>query len=314
MPFAADPSVVSALLRSGDRFLEPKAALKWAKRICRDLNPRPTSNDRSDAGSSRSTSINALLLISGVIALAGTSEASNSKKSVAVEVADAKAKTSAAGEGATAAEAASVLLGAKARLVFSAFDFMERGVVTDAEVTILFISLFRAISSMAKLGSSSSSSSSALIDPTSAAATGETGGEDKQSFEASMGRNTKALLKALAANPAAKSSIASSPRVPPRSSSSPSSSSPSSSLFLSSSSRGSLVAEDDFVQWAVAETSKSGLALPRKLPELLFKFNALDEDEYDQIKVCGRIVSHGNKYIAVILFNMCALVAAFLMS
>jgi hypothetical protein len=309
MPFAADPSVVSALLRSGDRFLEPKAALKWAKRICRDLNPRPTSNDRSDAGSSRSTSINALLLISGVIALAGTSEASNSKKSVAVEVADAKAKTSAAGEGAPAAEAASVLLGAKARLVFSAFDFMERGVVTDAEVTILFISLFRAISSMAKLGSSSSSSSSALIDPTSAAATGETGGEDKQSFEASMGRNTKALLKALAANPAAKSSIASSPRVPPRSSSSPSS-----SLFLSSSSRGSLVAEDDFVQWAVAETSKSGLALPRKLPELLFKFNALDEDEYDQIKVCGRIVSHGNKYIAVILFNMCALVAAFLMS
>ena len=190
MPFAADPSVVSALLRSGDRFLEPKAALKWAKRICRDLNPRPTSNDRSDAGSSRSTSINALLLISGVIALAGTSEASNSKKSVAVEVADAKAKTSAAGEGAPAAEAASVLLGAKARLVFSAFDFMERGVVTDAEVTILFISLFRAISSMAKLGSSSSSSSSALIDPTSAAATGETGGEDKQSFEASMGRNT----------------------------------------------------------------------------------------------------------------------------
>jgi len=308
MPFAADPSVVSALLRSGDRFLEPKAALKWAKRICRDLNPRPTSNDRSDAGSSRSTSINALLLISGVIALAGTSEASNSKKSVAVEVADAKAKTSAAGEGAPAAEAASVLLGAKARLVFSAFDFMERGVVTDAEVTILFISLFRAISSMAKLGSSSSSSSSALIDPTSAAATA-TGGEDKQSFEASMGRNTKALLKALAANPAAKSSIASSPRVPPRSSSSPSS-----SLFLSSSSRGSLVAEDDFVQWAVAETSKSGLALPRKLPELLFKFNALDEDEYDQIKVCGRIVSHGNKYIAVILFNMCALVAAFLMS
>ena len=74
------------------------------------------------------------------------------------------------------------------------------------------------------------------------------------------------------------------------------------------------MAEDDFVQWAVAETSKSGLALPRKLPELLFKFNALDEDEYDQIKVCGRIVSHGNKYIAVILFNMCALVAAFLMS
>jgi hypothetical protein len=155
-------------------------------------------------------------------------------------------------------------MGAKARLVFSAFDFMQRGVVTDAEITILFISLFRAVSTMAKLGPSNSLG----VPGTGAPGSGPVGSgpeqQGQQDFDAAMGRNTAALLKAIGAyHPGRAGGRAPSPSF---SSSRPSSSSPG----LLSSSRGAVVAEDDFVRWAVAETTRGGLGLPHKLPELLF--------------------------------------------
>ncbi len=42
MPFSADATVCAALLRTGDKLVEPKAALKWAKAICKALKPKVT--------------------------------------------------------------------------------------------------------------------------------------------------------------------------------------------------------------------------------------------------------------------------------
>ena len=142
MPFAADATVCAALLRSGDRGLEPKAALKWAKRICKDMQPRdmvricaagavrrggtgllgaslswpwvnPTAwTSAQPEPRPKRPSINALSLISGIIAVSDTAVGAHPGL-----------------EGSVAS-----VVGAKARLVFRAFDFMSRGTITEAEV------------------------------------------------------------------------------------------------------------------------------------------------------------------------------------
>jgi hypothetical protein len=130
MPFAADASVCAALLRTGDRSLEPKAAHKWARKICKALQPQASTttddnkpdgeNDAEVVANSR-PNISTLSLISGIVALCGTSS-SNSNGSVVS--ADGNSK--------------SVDVKKKAILLFKTFDLMDKGVITETEVTILF--------------------------------------------------------------------------------------------------------------------------------------------------------------------------------
>jgi len=124
MPFSADSQICAALLRTGDKALEPKAALKWAKAICRALKPKDQAKD--ELGKKQSASINTLSLISGVVVVSGTGE------------------EDVRGDG---------QVEDKARLAFQAFDFMQGGAITATECTILFLSLWRAVAIMSGLGS-----------------------------------------------------------------------------------------------------------------------------------------------------------------
>ena len=76
--------------------------------------------------------------------------------------------------------------------------------------------------------------------------------------DAAMARNTSALLAWLGARPP---TLAQLPGPGP----------------AGAPHRGGLVGEEDFVAWAVATVGSLGA--PGKLPDLLFKFNALEADE-----------------------------------
>jgi hypothetical protein len=128
---------------------------------------------------SKRPSINALSLISGVIAIAETADSA------------ATSETAAGGEAAVAA---------KAKLLFQAFDFMQKGVITDAEVTMLFESVWSAVGSMTGYGSSSngnsnSISSDSLVDDGERSSTQDGDGDEEEDGVSSMARNTEALVK-----------------------------------------------------------------------------------------------------------------------
>lgn len=138
MPFSADSQICAALLRTGDKALEPKAALKWAKAICRALKPKDqvfmislvlfslslilnhpappipfnSIQAKDELGKKQAANINTLSLISGVVVISGTGE------------------EDVRGDG---------QVEDKARLAFQAFDFMQGGAITATECTILFL-------------------------------------------------------------------------------------------------------------------------------------------------------------------------------
>ena len=121
------------------------------------------------------------------------------------------------------------LIEEKARLIFKCFDFNQRGVLTETECTILFISLWRAVTRM-------------------------TGIISTEPSDASMRLNTRALFRWVAKY--------------------------SSEVHLQ---KGDInnegkVTEAQFVAWAAVAVGK--LHRPQRLPDLLFKFNVLDADQY----------------------------------
>jgi Ca2+-binding EF-hand superfamily protein len=226
MPFAADASVCAALLRTGDRSLEPKVALKWAKKICKALK----SQEQTELKTKR-PSINTLSLISGIIAVA---DSNNKNKKSNIDK--------------------------KANLIFQAFDLMDKGVITETEATILFSSVWRAIGVMSGMG-------------------GDNLGRNNH---ADMERNTKALTdhirKKMISSGKLDLQLAQSAGWKMKDTYPPSSLASLSSGYREE----EVIHAEDFVDWSVNVVGK--LSNPKHLPELMFKFNALDSDEYDTIK------------------------------
>ena len=128
MPFAISPKVCAALLRTGDKSLGLKQAQKWARAISSALHPTRPSNHLQEASGQ---CINALTLLSGIIALSNTSDAYL-----------------------MSAAASRAAVQDKARLIFrcmSCCQLNQRGILTATELTILFISLWRAVGCMSGL-------------------------------------------------------------------------------------------------------------------------------------------------------------------